>query len=113
MTPAMEILTVKVPFTVRRRSGRKLVLGPDDNMTDHGWARIDRALVKALARAFWWRALLETGIYGTFAEQAAAEKINESCVGRISRLTLLAPDPLEVYWPGGSLKTHPESLDFS
>jgi hypothetical protein len=32
---------------------------------------------------------------GTIAEIAAAEKINESYVGRVLRLTLLAPDIVE------------------
>jgi hypothetical protein len=49
-------------------------------------------MVKALARAFRWRKLLETGVYATVEEIAAAEKINASCVSRVLRLTLLAPD---------------------
>jgi hypothetical protein len=52
-------------------------------------------MVKALARTFRWRKLLETGTYGTIEELAAAEKINPSYVSRILRLTLLAPDIVE------------------
>ena len=36
--------------------------------------------------------MLETGRYGTIDELAAAEKVNSSCVSRLLRLTLLAPD---------------------
>jgi hypothetical protein len=39
--------------------------------------------------------MLEKGTYGTIAEIAAAEKINESYVGRVLRLTPLAPDIVE------------------
>ena len=39
--------------------------------------------------------MLEKGTYGTIAEIAAAEKINESYLGRVLRLTLLAPDIVE------------------
>jgi hypothetical protein len=46
-------------------------------------------MVKAIARAFRWREMLENGTYATIAEIAAAEKINESYVGRVMRLTLL------------------------
>jgi hypothetical protein len=53
---------------------------------------MDNAMVKALARAFRWRKLLETNAYGTIEEVAAAEKINPSYISRILRLTLLAPD---------------------
>src|SRR5262245_18394130 len=52
-------------------------------------------MVKAIARAFRWRDMLETGTRATIAEIAAAESINESYVGRILRLTLLAPDIVE------------------
>ncbi len=39
--------------------------------------------------------MLETGTHATIAEIAAAEKINASYVGRVLRLTLLAPDIVE------------------
>jgi len=67
----------------------------------NGWARlIDNAMVKAIARAFRWRKLLENGTHTTIAEIAAAEKINESYVGRVLRLTLLAPDIVEAILGG-------------
>ncbi len=52
-------------------------------------------MVKAIARAFRWRDMLESGEYATIREIAAAEKINETYVGRVLRLTLLAPDIVE------------------
>jgi hypothetical protein len=62
--------------------------------------RIDNAVVKAIARAFRWREMLENGTHATIAEIAAAEKINESYVGRVLRLTLLAPDIVEAILSG-------------
>ena len=44
------------------------------------------------------------------AEIAAAEKINESYVGRVLRLTLLAPDIVEAI-PSGKQSTHLRFLD--
>jgi len=91
------ILTVRVPLTIRRRGGRKLVLAPDGTqaavapVTRH----IDNAMVKALARGFRWREMMERGDYATVREIARSEKINESYVGRVLRLTLLAPDVVE------------------
>lgn len=94
-------LTVRVPISLRRRGGRKLVITPDGSTP---WAprraRMDSALVKALARAFRWRKLLETGVYATIDEIAAAEKINDSYVSRVLRLTLLAPDIVEAVLNG-------------
>jgi hypothetical protein len=59
-------------------------------------------MVKAIALAFQWRKLQESGTHATIAEIAAADKINESYVGRILRLTLLAPDIVEAIWGDGS-----------
>ena len=56
--------------------------------------------MKALARAFRWRKMLESGEYATIREIAASEKINESYVGRILRLTLLVPDTVEAILDG-------------
>jgi hypothetical protein len=70
----------------------------------NGWARlIDNAMIKAIARAFRWREMLENGTHATIVEIAAAERINESYVGRILRLTLLAPDIVESILDGRQL----------
>jgi hypothetical protein len=95
-------VTIRIPISIRSRGGRKLILAPDG--TTDPWAspsrRIDNAMVKAVARAFRWREMLESGTHATIAEIAAAEKINESYVGRVLRLTLLAPDIVEVILGG-------------
>ena len=57
-------------------------------------------MVKAIARAFCWREMLENGTHATIAEIAAAKKINESYIGRVLRLTLLAPDVVEAILNG-------------
>ena len=44
--------------------------------------------------------LLENGTYATIAEIAEAENINETYVGRILRLTLLAPHTIETIVSG-------------
>ena len=93
------MLTVRVPLTFRKRGGRRQVIAPDVGATVVP-TRADPTLVKALARAFRWRKMLESGRYGSVAEMAAAEKIAESYVSRIVRLTLLAPDIVEAILDG-------------
>lgn len=90
-------VTVRVPISIRRRGGRKLVLAPDGGeITAAPICRhVDSAMVKAIARAFRWREMLERGEYATIREIAAVEKINESYIGRVLRLTLLSPDMVE------------------
>jgi hypothetical protein len=94
--------TVRVPISIRRRGGRRLVLAPNgaDITATPITRHIDNAMVKAIARAFRWREMLENSTHATIAEIAAAEKINETYVGRVLRLTLLAPDIVEAILNG-------------
>ena len=102
MTATPLMLTVHIPLTVRRRSGRKVVIAPDGTEAPVvGVAtRIDSTLVKALARAFRWRRMLESGVVSTVGEIAMREKINNSYVSRVPRLTLLAPEIVEAILDG-------------
>jgi hypothetical protein len=59
-------------------------------------------MLKALARAHRWKRLLETGEFSSVTELAAAEKINLSHIGRVLRLTLLAPDLVETILDGAA-----------
>jgi hypothetical protein len=61
---------------------------------------VDNTMIKALARAFRWRKLLETGVFATAEEIAAAEGIYPARLSRVLRPTLLAPDILEAILEG-------------
>ncbi len=96
-----QTVTVTVPFAIRKRGGRKLVITPDGVAAVAApRARVDSALLKALARGFRWRKLLETGDFSTIEEIADAENINPSYVSRVLRMTLLAPDIVEAILAG-------------
>ena len=62
--------------------------------------RTDNTLVKALARAFRWKRMLESGEFATIAELAEREGIAPSYMTRVLRLTLLAPDIVEAILDG-------------
>ncbi|MBX9752387.1 MAG: hypothetical protein K5Q68_22555 [Roseococcus sp.] len=103
----MTIVTVTVPLTIRRRGGRKQIIGPDgaaprggDAMADVAATRGDPALVKALARAFRWRRMLEEGRHSSIRELATTEGVDRAYIGRALRLTLLAPDLVEAILDG-------------
>ena len=88
-TPIPDTVTIHVPFRIVRRGGRKEMVLPADVPTQR---RPDDALVKALARAFRWKRMLDSGEFATIAELAACEKLTLSYLTRVLRLTLLAPD---------------------
>lgn len=98
--PEAAAVTIKVPFAIRRRGGRKLILAPDGTPAPSLAPHVDSTLIKAIARAFRWQKMLETGRYTTIKEIAAAEKINSSYVSRVLRLTLLAPATVQAILDG-------------
>ena len=91
-TPIPETLTLHVPFRIVKRGGRKEMQMPDGATQRR---RTDSTLVKALARAFRWKRLLESGEFVTIAELAEREGIAPTYMTRVLRLTLLAPDIIE------------------
>ena len=96
-TPAPETVTVHVPLRLVKRGGRKEMQLPDGATKPR---RTDNTLVKALARAFRWKRMLESGEYATIAELAEREGIAPSYMTRVLRLTLLAPGIVEAILHG-------------
>lgn len=95
----MSSVTVVVPMTIRRRGGRKQIIGPDGATIrrdgDPSAAKGNPGLVKALARGFRWRRMLEEGRYASIRELASKEGVDRAYVARLLQLTLLAPDLVE------------------
>jgi hypothetical protein len=91
-----------VPFRIVKRGGRKEMQMPEGATQPR---RTDNSLVKALARAFRWKRMLESGEYATIAELAEREGIAPSYMTRVLRLTLLAPYIVEAILDG---KQRPE-----
>ena len=92
-----DTVTLHVPFRVLKRGGRKEMQLPAG--VTHS-RRTDNTLVKALARAFRWKRMLESGEFATIAELAEREGIAPSYMTRVLRLTLLAPDIVEAILGG-------------
>lgn len=96
-TATPDTITLHVPFHVVKRGGRKEVQMPDGAQVQR---KTDSTLVKALARAFRWKRMLESGEFATIAELAEREGIAPSYMTRVLRLTLLAPGIVEAILDG-------------
>ena len=96
-TSIPETVTLHVPFRVVKRGGRRKMQLPEDVAQ---LRRADNTLVKALARAFRWNRMLESGEFATIAELAEREGIAPSYMIRVLRLTLLAPGIVEAILEG-------------
>jgi hypothetical protein len=97
-------ITVRVPMAIRKRGGRKVIVSPDGSVLPgaprQATTAADPALLKALARAFRWKRLLDDERYASVSEIARAEKLDRTYVGDILRLTLLAPAVVEAIMEG-------------
>jgi hypothetical protein len=96
-TAVPETVTIHVPFRVVKRGGRKEMQMPDRVRPERA---PDNTLVKALARAFRWKRILDSGEFSTIAELAEREGITSSYMTRVLRLNLLAPDIVEAILAG-------------
>jgi hypothetical protein len=103
-------IVVSIPISLRRQGGRKKVVTPSHTPS---WSpsppRVDNTIVKALVRAHRWRSVLESSSFASVRDLAKAEKINESYLCRVLRLTLLSPALTEAILNG----QQPDGLDLA
>lgn len=93
----LDTMTIHAPFRVVKRGGRKEMQLPEGAAQAR---KPDNTLIKALARAFRWKRLLETGEFATIAELAEHEGIAAPYLTRTMRLAQLAPDVVEAILDG-------------
>jgi len=81
---------------IRRRHGRKVVLGPEN--ADHVTVAPEveerglSAIALHLARGYAWMAMIESGKVASISELSKQLDIDKNCVTRDLRLLSLAPD---------------------
>jgi hypothetical protein len=86
-------IVVRIPVRFYRRNGRQMVLTHGDS--DAPERETNGSLVSALAKAYRWQEQLESGEYVGLEDLAAANGVDRTHVGRILRLTSLAPEIVE------------------
>lgn len=94
-------LTTFIPVRFVRHKARKVVVEPTppgrmaSPLNPGRPASVDENLMAALARAFFWQEMLDTGRAASAAEIAAREGVEKVRVQKIIRLARLAPDIVE------------------
>ena len=102
-TSIPDTMTIHVPFRVVKRGGRKEMVLPEGAAQA---PKPDNTLVKALARAFRWKRMLESGEFASISELAEREGIAFTYMARLMRLSLLAPKIVDAIMEG----RQPESV---
>ena len=98
-----DAIVIDVPMALRHRGGRKeIVLPPGVAPVAESAAReaTPIALVIALARAFRWQEMIETGQAKSNSDLARKLKLDHSYIARTIRLASLAPDLVEAILDG-------------
>lgn len=91
-----EAVLVHVPIQFRKRNGRRLIVTPGAPPTKAQPRRdTNETLVEAVAKAYHWQEQIESGRYASLEDLAKGLKLDRSYVGRMMRLTSLAPDIVE------------------
>lgn len=93
--PAEEPFTVRVfiPLAMNRKKSPRQQIDQASTAAEHGIAHgeVNPKLVQAIARAFYWQRLLDTGQVKSGSEIARLERLHPSTVNELLRLTLLDP----------------------
>lgn len=96
-----DTVVVHIPMRLRRRNGRCMVLTEDEaapvsaaqHVASEGGG--NRPLIEAIAKGHRWQAQLESGGYASLDDLAKDVGCDRTYVGRMLRLTSLAPDIIE------------------
>ena len=96
------ILVIRVPMNFRKRGGRKEVVLPQGGQSIEDTAS---SLQLAIARAFVWQRMLDSGEVESLSALASRVGMNKAHVCRMLRFTLLAPDIIEGILAGKEAKS--------
>jgi uncharacterized protein YehS (DUF1456 family) len=70
--PMTDTITVHVPFRIVKRGGRKEMQLPAGSAQ---LRKTDNTVIKALARAFRWKNMLESGDFATIAPEVGVPEV--------------------------------------
>ncbi len=88
-----------VPLTIKHRQNRKLLIPPAPDATGTAGG-FDAPMIKTLGKSFYWKRLIDEGVYPTTADLARALKVETGWAAEVLRMTMLAPDIIEAIFEG-------------
>ena len=96
-----DAVVVHIPVRFYRRNGRQMILTdgePSAAATPE--RKANQTLIEAIAKAHRWQEQLESGEYPSIEDLAQSLGVDRTYVGRMLRLTSLAPDIVEAILRG-------------
>jgi hypothetical protein len=96
-----DAVVVHIPMKLRRRNGQCLVLTEGEAVPVSAAQHVEdtsganRTLIEAIAKGYRWQSQLELGEYASLEDLAKDVGVDRTYIGRMLRLTSLAPDIIE------------------
>jgi hypothetical protein len=88
-------ISIFIPVEVKKRSGSSQLIMPKHIAPEHANKHYDDTLIKAFAKAYKWKLMIDKGEVSDLMEIAKQEKVDRSYVGKLFRLNFVSPKIVE------------------
>ena len=90
-----EIIDLFVPLEIKKRGGSAIIILPKNLKKEEMVKCFDEKMIKAFAKAYKWKNMLEEDKIGSLAQIAVKENITGAYVSKVFNLNFIAPEIVE------------------
>ena len=90
-----EIIDLFVPLEIKKRGGSAIIILPKNLKKEEMTKCFDEKMIKAFAKAYKWKNMLEEDEIGSLAQIAVKENITGAYVSKVFNLNFIAPEIVE------------------
>ena len=90
-----EIIDLFVPLEIKKRGGSAIIILPKNLKKEEITKCFDEKMIKAFAKAYKWKSMLEEDKIGSLAQIAVKENITGAYVSKVFNLNFIAPEIVE------------------
>lgn len=100
-----QTINIFVPFIIKKRGGSAMIIIPKNIKKEQLPTSFDEKMIKAFAKAYKWKNMLEEGKIGSLSQIALQENISGPYVSRVFNLNLISPKIVETIINGKQPRT--------
>ena len=90
-----EIIDLFVPLEIKKRGGSAIIILPKNLKKEEMVKCFDEKMIKAFAKAYKWKNMMEEDEIGALAQIAVKENITGAYVSKVFNLNFIAPEIVE------------------
>ena len=87
-----EIIDLFVPLEIKKRGGSAMIIMPKNLKKEEMHKYLDEKMVKAFAKAYKWKRMLDDGEISSLANIAVKENVTSGYVSKVFNLNFIAPE---------------------